>query len=134
MAYNDLFRLSSHAVISNELGEVLLLKANYGELVWGLPGGALDSAETVKEALIRECFEELGCEVIVRYLSGIYYHSAHNAQAFIFRCDVANDAEIVLSREHSDYKFVSLDKLSNVQRVRVSECLNFDGTVVTRKF
>jgi 8-oxo-dGTP diphosphatase len=41
MAFDDKFRLSSHAVILNSVGEVLLLKADYGSKSWGLPGGAL---------------------------------------------------------------------------------------------
>lgn len=134
MAYNDLFRLSSHAVITNQQNDVLLLRANYGERFWGLPGGALDASETVHEALIRECKEELSCDIKVQYLSGIYYHAAHNSQAFIFRCDLADGAQINLSKEHSEYKFVSLENLSNVQRIRVKDCLNFDGAVVSRKF
>jgi len=41
------FRLSSHAVITNSADEVLLLKANYGDGSWGLPGGALEPSETI---------------------------------------------------------------------------------------
>lgn len=146
MAYSDLFRLSSHAVITNERDEVLLLKANYGDFNWGLPGGALDPAETVHDALNRECLEELNCEVIVRYLSGIYYHSAYNSQVFIFRCELNRDAKITLSEEHSEHKFTPLEALPKVQRIRVSDCLSFDnnfdidvdgnspGNVITRKF
>ncbi len=39
MAFNDTFRLSSHAVIFNQSNEVLMLKATYGDCSWGLPGG-----------------------------------------------------------------------------------------------
>lgn len=60
MAFNDTFRLSCHAVITNDEGKVLLLKANYGNYQWGLPGGALEPGETIHQALIRECLEELG--------------------------------------------------------------------------
>ena len=35
MAFDDKFRLSSHAVILNSVGEVLLLKADYGAKSWG---------------------------------------------------------------------------------------------------
>ena len=51
MAFNDLYRLSSHAVILNERNEVLQLKATYSNRAWGLPGGALDMGETIHEAL-----------------------------------------------------------------------------------
>ena len=74
MAFDDKFRLSSHAVILNSIGEVLLLKADYGAKSWGLPGGALEPGETIHEALIRECREELGSDILINYLSGVYFH------------------------------------------------------------
>ena len=54
MTLDDKFRLSSHAVILNPDGQVLLLKADYGAKSWGLPGGALEPGETIHEALLRE--------------------------------------------------------------------------------
>ncbi|MCT8986798.1 NUDIX hydrolase [Shewanella phaeophyticola] len=47
MAYNDLFGLSSQVVITNDDGQVLLLKAHYGDKHWSLPGGGLDPNETI---------------------------------------------------------------------------------------
>ena len=85
MAFHDFYRLSSHAVICNAQQQVLLLKATYADQAWGLPGGALDMGETIHEALIRECQEEIGCQVQVGYLSGVYFHAAVQSHAFIFR-------------------------------------------------
>lgn len=151
MAFNDTFRLSSHAVITNAQGQVLLLKANYGNFAWGLPGGALEPGETIHEALVRECQEELGLGVQVNYLSGVYYHSAYQSQAFIFRCELVlpelhegpevakNGAEgellpIHLSHEHSEFAFHDIDTLSAVQQQRIKDCLNFNGVVMSAKF
>lgn len=151
MAFNDTFRLSSHAVITNAQGQVLLLKANYGNFAWGLPGGALEPGETIHEALVRECQEELGLSVQVNYLSGVYYHSAYQSQAFIFRCELLlpegpdgsevakNVAEgeplpIHLSHEHSEFAFHDIDTLSAVQQQRIKDCLNFNGVVISAKF
>ena len=134
MAYDDLFRLSSHAVITDGSGRVLLLKASYGELAWGLPGGALEPDETIHETLIRECKEELGCNVIVQYLSGVYYHSAYNSQAFIFRCKFEPSYSITLSEEHTEFKYIRPSEMSMVQRQRVSDCLNYTGSTVSAKF
>ncbi|MGI2199322.1 NUDIX hydrolase [Shewanella baltica] len=151
MAFNDTFRLSSHAVITNAQGQVLLLKANYGNFAWGLPGGALEPGETIHEALVRECQEELGLSVRVNYLSGVYYHSAYQSQVFIFRCElilheghdgpeVAKDGAeaeplpIHLSHEHSEFAFHDIDTLSAVQQQRIKDCLNFNGVVMSAKF
>ena len=83
MAFNDLFRLSSLAVILNEYNQVLLLKANYGSYSWGLPGGALEPGETIHDALLRECQEELNTAVTIDALTGVYYHSAYNSHVFV---------------------------------------------------
>jgi 8-oxo-dGTP diphosphatase len=134
MAFNDLFRLSSHAVITNDDGQVLLLKANYADKHWGLPGGGLDPNETIHQALQRECLEELGCEVDVQYLSGVYFHSAYQSQAFIFRCQLPQCAQIQLSDEHSEYAYVAVAELSTIQQQRVNECLSFSGVVRSAAF
>lgn len=134
MAFDDKFRLSSHGVIINAQGQVLLLKANYGDCTWGLPGGALEPGETIHQALTRECREELGIAVKVHYLSGVYYHSRYQSQAFIFRVSLPEDALIQLSGEHSEWRYVSLSELAPVQRQRVQECLNYQGVVVSAAF
>ncbi|GIU27572.1 NUDIX domain-containing protein [Shewanella schlegeliana] len=137
MAFDDKFRLSSHAVIlkpDSSEPSVLLLKASYGDCCWGLPGGALEPRETIHEALMRECQEELGVAVEVKYLSGVYYHQVYDSQAFIFRCELSDLGNISLSDEHSEYRFTPLSELSNVQKQRVIDCLDYNGAVVSRKF
>lgn len=134
MAFHDFYRLSSHAVISNSAGQILLLKANYANYAWGLPGGGLDRGETIHQALLRECFEELGSEVKINYLSGVYFHAHVQSHAFIFRCDLKDMHTIRLSEEHSEYRWFNLDELSEVQKIRVEDCLNFNGAVCSRTF
>ncbi len=137
MAFDDHFRLSSHAVImSKELYEpsVLLLKATYGSCGWGLPGGALEPGETIHEALHRECLEELGVAVKVKYLTGVYYHRPYNSQAFIFLCELSETNQISLSHEHCEYRFIPVSALSSIQKQRVEDCLAYKGAVISRKY
>jgi 8-oxo-dGTP diphosphatase len=134
LAFDDLYRLSAHAVITNDAGEVLLLKATYGSLAWGLPGGALEPGETIHECVQRECQEELGRDIHILHLTGVYYHKAYNSQAFIFRCDLPSLDEIILSPEHSEYRFTPLSEMSAVQRHRVEDCLRYRGVVASAKF
>lgn len=134
MGYYDKYRLSVHAVITNNEGKFLLLKATYAGQNWGLPGGALDPGETIHEALHRECKEEIGHDVDILYLSGIYYHKAHDSHAILFRCNIIGNQPIKLSEEHSEYKYFTLDELSPIQRARIEDCINFDGTVKSAKF
>ena len=135
MAFDDKFRLSSHAVITNVDGHVLLLKATYNKQSWGLPGGALEPGETIHQALLRECQEELHCAVTINYLSGVYYHSAYQSQVFIFRCELSSPkAHIILSEEHSDYCYMAVSELSPTQQHRVEDCIHYTGSVKSAVF
>jgi 8-oxo-dGTP pyrophosphatase MutT (NUDIX family) len=133
MAFNDTFRISSHGVIFNETGQVLLLKATYGHCAWGLPGGALEPGETIHQALLRECQEELGVQVKIEYLTGVYFHSAYNSQACIFKVHLGKQA-ISLSDEHSEYGYFDLNSLSKIQKQRVEQCAAYNGQVVSDAF
>ena len=126
--------MSVHAVITDADGCVLQLKQTYGNLAWGLPGGAIDPGETVVETLRRECREELGVDVAIGPLTGIYYHAKFNSHALIFRCSLPADIELSLSSEHSDFRFFRLDELSTVQRQRIDDCLTYDGQLRTAAF
>jgi 8-oxo-dGTP pyrophosphatase MutT (NUDIX family) len=134
MAFDDLYRLSVHAVITDAEGRVLQLRQTYAERRWGLPGGGVDPGETVHAAPVRECMEELGCKVEIRYLSGVYYHAAYRSHALIFRAEMPPDAEVRLSGEHDAFGWFALEELTPVQRRRVEDCLGFDGTVVSAAF
>jgi 8-oxo-dGTP pyrophosphatase MutT (NUDIX family) len=135
MAFDDKYRLSAHAVFTDDEGRVLQLKATYGNKNWGLPGGAIDPGETVHEALIRECQEELGVPTIeILYMSGMYFHKAFDSHACVFRCAMPANSQITLSPEHSEFRYFTLDELSPVQRHRIGDCLSFDGKVKSAKF
>ena len=134
MGFHDFYRLSSHAVITNDQGQILLLKANYADQRWGLPGGGLDLGETIHDALIRECREELGCDIHIDYLSGVYFHSAVQSHTFIFKCHFIDNSEIILSDEHDAYQWFDIDALAEVQKIRILDCLHFNGTVQSRSF
>lgn len=134
MAFEDVFRISSHAVFTDDAQRVLLLRRSYADGGWGLPGGALEPGETVIEAVVRECREELDCEIDVLYLSGIYYHAAYNSHAVIFRCRLRSGQRIRLNHEHVEWRYFGLQELTPVQHRRVMDCLNFDGTPCAARF
>lgn len=134
MGFNDFFRFSVHAVIINNDRKLLLLKQTYGDKRWGLPGGGVEPGETIHEAIKRECFEELGVKIIINAFTGLYYHKAFNSQVGIFRCELPDESIIHLSSEHSEYKWVDISELSDVQKLRVQDSLNFNGQIKSRAF
>lgn len=134
MAYEDLFRLSAHAVVTEAGGRVLLLKARAGSRGWGLPGGALAPGETPDAALRRECQKTLGLAVAIRHLTGVYYQGEHNTHSFIYRCELDHPETIRLGEDHSEWRFFSVEDLAEAQRQRVEECLAYGGVVSSACF
>jgi 8-oxo-dGTP pyrophosphatase MutT (NUDIX family) len=96
-------------------------------------GGALDPGETIHECVQRECEEELGQKIRVLYLSGVYYHKVHNSHAVIFRAGLCSEP-LVLSGEHSVFRYFAVEEMASVQRRRVEDCLRFNGQLVSAKF
>lgn len=134
MGFNDFYRFSVHAVITNNEGNVLLLKQTYTDKSWGLPGGGVDPGETIHEAIKRECFEEIGVDILVNAFTGLYHHKKFNSQVGIFKCELPKGVSIQLSSEHSEYQWVDVSELSEIQRLRVQDALDFNGQVVSRSF
>lgn len=134
MRFNDFYRFSVHAVILNSEGKILQLKSTYGDKRWGLPGGGVEPGETVHQALIRECREELGVNITNHILTGFYYHKSYNSQVGIFKCVLPTNAAICLSSEHSEYKWFDISELSEVQRLRVTDAITYNGEVMSRAF
>lgn len=50
-------------IVTNEAGEVMLLKHSYGPKAWGLPGGGMSPGEDPHDCARRELREEVGLEV-----------------------------------------------------------------------
>ncbi len=134
MAYQDLYRLSVHAVFIDTESRALFVRTTYGAKAWTLPGGAVDPGETIHETLLRECREELGRDIKILYLSGVYFHANHNSHAFVFRCDFQDNKEIRLSEEHSEFTYLKASELKDSHRIKIEDCLSYSGNTKSAKF
>lgn len=65
-------RACAACLILDPTGRVLLGRQAYGHRLWGLPGGVVDPGETPVTAAIREAREEVGVDVTVDALVGMY--------------------------------------------------------------
>jgi len=103
-----------------EKGKILLVKRAIYPFsgYWVLPGGHVDYGERVEEALKREMKEELGIEVKIKKLIGVYsdpkrdprYHTV----SAVYLCQPIRQAQggkICLDREASEFKYFSLKNL-----------------------
>lgn len=116
-------RLGASAIIFNEEGKFLLTqRADNG--LWCLPGGAVESGESVAEACIREVYEETGLNVRVKRLIGVYSHPDQlvvykdGNKAFVvalhFETEIIG-GELGLSNETTDYAYFTLEETGKLQ-------------------
>jgi 8-oxo-dGTP diphosphatase len=110
--------MKKSAVCGIVIGDmILLLKRQYRDGKsngWCIPGGKVEPGETTLEGAIRETFEETGIKV-----SDLIYvgESPSGSGEFMVSCyytTMDSIQPVILSeREHSEYFWVTFDKLDN---------------------
>ena len=96
---------------------------------WGLPGGKMESGETIMSAMIRECEEELGfmpeylrlvpLEKFTTVDHGFAYHT--------FFCSVAEEFTPRLNEEHIGYAWINSGTWPRPMHPGLWSTVNFDA-------
>ena len=95
---------------------LVLLRSNHEEIMphaWDFPGGALDPGEDINAALSRETAEETGLKIKILkkqanykiIIKGLPYYFV------IYEAKIVSGTSVVLSKEHSDYKWADKNEL-----------------------
>lgn len=119
-------QVSTGSLIFNDKKEALFVKRAKAEGFqpgsWELPGGGSDFGETPEEALKREIKEECGIDIEVINPLTVKTYFIENPEKkiqrveIIFYCKMTDrDQKITLSPEHSDFKFLSLENLGELE-------------------
>jgi 8-oxo-dGTP diphosphatase len=82
-----IFRIGVFALIFNDEKQILLAHRRDIDW-WNLPGGGVESGETIDEALCREVCEETGLEIKVERLVGVYSKPQKQEVVLTFLCQV----------------------------------------------
>ena len=115
---DTLFLIGPRATIYNtKTNKVLLLKRNDGNNVWEIPGGKRENNEDIVDALKREVKEETGLtinEYKIVYVFPIFEnHPVLKPFLNIGYLCLVDNSDVVISDEHIDYKWVSVEELAN---------------------
>ncbi|NPA76967.1 MAG: NUDIX hydrolase [Candidatus Diapherotrites archaeon] len=96
-------------------GKVLLLKRAHEPFngYWVLPGGHVESNESVEDAAVREMREELGLDVEIGRLIGVFSDPHRDPRGLVSVAFLARAAggDVQLNREASEYAWFPLDEL-----------------------
>jgi len=85
------------SVILDESARVLLVRHNYGRRNWEIPGGVSAAGESAEQTARREVREELGVEIDLEAITGIYWEPdwrGIGGHHFVFRARLAADAVV----------------------------------------
>lgn len=130
-------RVGASALIFDESGEKILLTRRTDNGQWCLPGGALDAGESAEECCIREVFEEIGVQVEVVRLIGVYtsphqiivYADGNRYQviSFSFEAEITSGAPTISDEvSEIDYftpaEIAALPLMAN-HRIRIADAL-----------
>jgi len=116
-------RFGCSAVIFNETRTKALLTRRTDNGLWCIPGGAMESGESVAEACIREVVEETGLRVSVKRLVGVYsnpnqlvvYPDGNKVHIVVmsFETEIIG-GELGLSNETTDAGFFSVKEMETM--------------------
>ncbi len=106
------FRIACSAIIARDGAYLLARRRDIGW--WNLPGGGLEPGETVEQGVAREVREEVGVEIRIVRLVGVYSKPQKREVVLTFLCALAdNQATPTLSDEVSEVGWFSADALPN---------------------
>ena len=96
---------------------------------WGLPGGRMESGETILQTIERECQEELGhMPAYLRLVPLEKFTTADNKFSYhTFLCSVQKEFVPVLNREHQGYAWIISGTWPKPMHPGLWSTVNFDA-------
>ncbi|WP_035512705.1 NUDIX hydrolase [Halalkalibacillus halophilus] len=100
--------MSVSGYITNEKGEVLLVRNFHRSNTLEIPGGQVEEGETLEQAIHREILEETGVEVKLIGITGIYQNMSRGVTCVVFRGEYYSGTIRTAEDETSEVFFAQL--------------------------
>lgn len=124
------------ANVTNEKGEILLVKTHLRCDTWETPGGQVEEGESLDKAVCREIVEETGIVISPIGITGLYYNTTKHLLSVVFKAKyISGDIEIQ-PEEIMEAKFIKLteENIANYitrpnMRSRTIDCMKAEKFV-----
>lgn len=97
---------------------LLLVRQDYGQRYWSLPGGVVENGESVEEAAIREVKEETNLDIRVERVIAIYSKPEDGSIAISVE-GIVIGGELQAAHEISECGFFPMDQLPQPVRSHI---------------
>jgi len=128
-------RSGSFAIILDAAGAVLLCHRTDIDL-WNLPGGGVEDGESPWDAAVRETREEVGLEIEIDRLAGVYFKPEVTEIVFSFVARIVGGSPRT-SEEADDVRYFPLDAIpantSRKQLERIHDAVGNPANVVMKE-
>ncbi|MYL32576.1 NUDIX domain-containing protein [Pontibacillus yanchengensis] len=101
------------AYITDDNGEVLLVRTHDRADTWESPGGQVEEGEPLDQAVCREVYEETNIEIDLIGITGIYYSVSKNLLSVVFKATYKSGDIDIQVDEIQDAAFIPLNE-SNI--------------------
>jgi nucleoside triphosphatase len=109
------------ALIINDSNEILLISGKKFKNFYVIPGGHIEYGETMKEAVIREVFEETGLKIknpeLFSLQDAIFPEAYHKKKHFIYIDFICRtkETEVKLNHEAEKYIWIKPEKIKDLK-------------------
>ena len=126
---NKLHIVSVVAVIRNPQGKYLVLKRSPHEVAYPgkytFPGGKTEGNDSIEETLFREAAEEAGLELLPGKVllkdKSFTRPDGQTVKVFSYLCEAKDCSKVMLSKDFTDFKWVTVEELRKLPHVGIEE-------------
>lgn len=100
--------ISVSVVVTNEHGEMLLVKTHWRSDTWEPPGGQVEEGEALDIAAAREVLEETGITVQPLGITGVYYNATRRILSVVFKAELVSGEINIQPEEIKEARFIKI--------------------------
>ncbi|MBO0992283.1 NUDIX hydrolase [Bacillus sp. SD088] len=102
--------ISTSAYVTNEKGEVLLVRTHWRSDTWEMPGGNVEVGEPLDEAVCREFYEETGVTIRPIGITGLYFNQTKATLGVVFKGEYVTGEIKIQPEEILEARYIAINE------------------------